>query len=359
MPGLISSQVTKETVTPCHLPPWWSLNWASPREWSHRDKVDRVMVYISKVPSHQRCSRTRSRAHQSGSQGAIPGGILARYQGSEVPPWVWTSPQRLFSGARTTPTRTWALLPCGELESLSRGKLFYCTLPAVRVSLKRRGSARNASWTSCCWGIPWGTMGAPPRYYPQLGGAHRQHGVVVRHLFYTWTPPCLVCRAQGCYSKGCWCWDVHIPNQCAHFCLCYVHSRSLVDWALDWKEDLGCYLSPTSASVSNQCHLRVAAFAVVAFSRWEATDFLKLRQELDIPAQGRRFQLTFLYFIWRNCRKKIKSPRPSLLWSKLFCEHCVNPPIQLTVLTKDSFKVQSRILLQSHLRTTKVLDQHL
>ena len=187
-------------------------------------------------------------------------------------------------------------------RSLSRGKLFYCTLPAVRVRFKWRGSARNASWTSCWWGIPWGTMGAPPRYYLQLGGAHRQHGVVVRHLFYTWTPPCLVCRAQGCYSRGCWCWDVHIPNQCAHFCLCYVYSCSLVDWALDWKEDLGCYLSPTSASVSNQCHLRVAAFAVVAFSRWEATDFLKLRQELDIPAQGRRFQLTFLYFIGRCCR---------------------------------------------------------
>ena len=116
-------------------------------------------------------------------------------------------------------------------RSLSRGKLFYCTLPAVRVRFKWRGSARNASWTSCWWGIPWGTMGAPPRYYPQLGGAHRQHGVVVRHLFYTWTPPCLVCRAQGCYSKGCWCWDVHIPNQCAHFCLCYVYSCSLVDWA--------------------------------------------------------------------------------------------------------------------------------
>ena len=93
--------------------------------------------------------------------------------------------------------------PVGSSSPLSRGKLFYCTLPAVRVRFKWRGSARNASWTSCWWGIPWGTMGAPPRYYPQLGGAHRQHGVVVRHLFYTWTPPCLVCRAQGCYSRGC------------------------------------------------------------------------------------------------------------------------------------------------------------
>ena len=46
------------------------------------------MVYISKVPSHQRCSRTRSGAHQSRSQGAIPGGILARYQRSKVPPWL-------------------------------------------------------------------------------------------------------------------------------------------------------------------------------------------------------------------------------------------------------------------------------
>ena len=64
-------------------------------------------------------------------------------------------------------------------------------------------------------------------------------------------------------------------------------------------------------------------------------------------------------FHWEELQEKDQKSQAFLTVIKLFCEHCVNPPIQLTVLTKDSFKVQSRILLQSHLRTTKVLDQHL
>ena len=75
-----------------------------------------------------------------------------------------------------------------------------------------------------------------------------------------------------------------------------------------------------------------------------------------------RLSTNLSLFLWKVLQEKdLKSQAFLYTVIKTFYANTVSTlqwP-QLTAMTKDSFKVQSRILLQSHLMTTKVLDQHL